>query len=129
MIGVDLSQYPKNEPRDKWKQLASGQVYSLRQVAYQMKPGDLIFAKSGPLIVGRGRILGPYEFDRKRLVIDPEGKPWEHQLPVRWQEVGPVEVQLGRPQITTVRPLSEDDVRLFEKAYSHQYGDKSPALP
>ncbi len=121
MIGVDLSRCQKNEPRYKWRQLASSQVYSLRQVAYAMQRGDLIFVKSGPLIVGKGRILGPYQFDKRGLLTDPNGRPWEHQVPVEWHQVGPVKIQLGTNQLFTVQELAEQDVRSFDEAFADQF--------
>lgn len=45
---TDLSKLPNGEPKELWAQLAPTQKYNLRQVAYEMKAGDVIYVKQGP---------------------------------------------------------------------------------
>lgn len=122
MVGIDLSRFPKGQPKDKWKQLASAQQSSLKKVAYEMEPGDTIYVKQGKHIVGRGSVTSSYQFDSQRRLLDPNGTPWEHQVRVEWHQLQPVKVQLGSQQVFTVQELSDGDVRRFEQAFIHQYG-------
>src|SRR3972149_415563 len=112
---VDLSKYPQGEPKDLWAQLSPAQKYSLRQVAYVMKEGDVIYAKQGPKIVGKGIVKGSYQFDAKFRIIDTNGTPWAHQVPVEWlPDFVEVRVSLGDQQRYTVRELSSDDLSRLE---------------
>lgn len=108
---VDLSKYPPNERKELWKGLESPQKYSLRQVADVMKKGDVIYAKQGSKIVGKGIIKGSYQFDAKFRIIDPDGRPWAHQVPVEWQpDFVEVRLKLGDQQTWAVRELSKDSL-------------------
>jgi hypothetical protein len=60
---VDLSKYPQGEPKDLWAKLQPSQSASLKRIAYEMKKGDVIYVKEGPMIVSRGVVTGPYKFD------------------------------------------------------------------
>lgn len=115
-IGVDLSQYPPYplyaKPKDRWAQLSTSQKVSLWRVAYEMKKGDVIYVKQGNLIVGRGVVTGSYRFDKRRRVVDIGGNPWEHQVPVKWdQNFQPIQIQIGRNQQFTVEKLTLEDVK------------------
>lgn len=108
---IDLSQSPYGEPEELWKQLKPSQKASLRRVAYEMKAGDVIYVKQGPKIVGKGVVRGSYHFDAKFRLIDPNGEPWAHQVPVKWVPDFPeVKVLLGSEPLT-VKELSSDNVR------------------
>jgi len=114
---VDLSRYPAGEPKSAWSQLAPSQQMSLRRLAYEMEPGDVIYVKQGPMIVGKGVVTGPYYFDKDNRITDPGGTPWQHQRPVNWDSSFPqVHVQIGQPQIVTLVPLTTEDVRVVEQA-------------
>jgi len=112
---VDLSKYPQGEPKDLWAKLAPAQKYSLRQVAYVMKKGDVIYAKQGPNIVGKGIVEGRYKFDSKFRIIDDYDIPWTHQVPVEWQSnFVAVKMSLGDQPRFTVRELNENDLSELE---------------
>jgi hypothetical protein len=114
---VDLSGYPEGEPREAWAQLASSQQASLKRFVYEIQEGDTIYVKKGPLIVGKGVVAGPYRFDKRNRIQDPEGTPWQHQRSVTWSPRFPqVRIQLGRQQIVTLVPLTDADVRGIERA-------------
>lgn len=99
-----------------WAQLTATQNASLRRVAYEMKSGDVIYVKEGPKIVGKGFVTGPYTFDSKFRIVDPNGYAWPHQVPVDWLPDFPgARVLLGAEQLT-VKRLSGADVQRIESA-------------
>lgn len=112
---VDLSKYPQREPKHLWAQLKPTQNASLRRVAYEMKKGDVIYVKQGTKIVGRGIVKRRYKFDYEDRMLDPDGNPWAHQVPVKW-ELGfqPINILLGSEPMT-VLPLREERLRKLEK--------------
>jgi hypothetical protein len=113
---IDLSKCPRYEPKKQWAQLSAPQKYSLRQVAYEMKKGDVIYAKQGSMIVGKGIVKGSYRFERKKRIQIGKDIPWMHRVPVKWlSDFVPVEVSLGDQQRWTVRKLSAGDVRKVER--------------
>jgi hypothetical protein len=113
---IDLSQYSYGEPKNLWKKLEPAQKASLRRVAYEMTVGDVIFVKQGTKIVSKGIVKGSYQFDTKFRLIDPNGTPWAHQVPVQWVLDFPeVEILLGAEPLT-VKELSPDKVEELEAA-------------
>jgi len=79
LFTTDLSNYPAGEPQQLWSKLKPTQKASLRRVAYDMKLGDVMYVKQGPMIVDRGTITGSYAFNSHFRLIDPYGNPWAHQ--------------------------------------------------
>jgi hypothetical protein len=111
---TDLSKLPKGEPKELWAQLAPAQKYNLRQVAYEMKAGDVIYVLQGPNIVGKGSVQGPYRFDAEFRLIAPDGVPWAHQIPVNWAADFPeTRILLGVEQFA-VRELSPDKLEQLQ---------------
>lgn len=111
---TDLSKYPKGEPKGLWAQLKPTQKASLGRVAYEMKAGDVIYVKQGPKIVGKGVVKGSYRFDSKFCLIDPNGIPWAHQVPVEWVSDFPeTRILLGSEPLT-VKELSPDELKQLE---------------
>lgn len=111
---VDLAQHPENEPSELWSELAPAQKASLKRLAYQMEPGDVIYVKEGPRIIGKGIVTGPYTFDAAFRIIDPHGVPWSHQVPVRWiPEFPEIDILLGAEQYT-ICPLTPEKVARIE---------------
>ncbi len=120
---VDLSRYPAGEPRSAWSQLWPSQRASLRRFVYDMEEGHVIYVKQGPMIVGKGVVVGPYQFDGRNRITDRDGTPWQHQRPVKWEaEFAPVRVTIGIQQIVTLVRLGTDDVKLVEHAVKRQRG-------
>lgn len=123
---IDLSRYADGEPRSAWSQLAASQQASLKRLVYKMEAGDVIYVKQGRMIVGRGVVAGPYRFDKKNRIKDPDGTPWQHQRPVRWTPGFPeVPIQIGRQQAVTLVPLADDDVKRVEQATAACFADAS----
>jgi hypothetical protein len=116
--GVDLSRYPRGQPKAKYSQLSgTAQHASLKRFVYDIDEGDVIYVKEGPEIVARGIVDSDYFFDKKNTIVDDDGIPWQHQRKVIWTPFIPaVRIQLGSPQIYTVCPLDARDVKRIEKA-------------
>ncbi len=113
---VDLSQHEPYEPKELWDKLRSAQKSSLGAVAYEMKEGDTIYVKEGPKIVRKGAVLGPYQFDRELRIVDGNGLPWAHQVPVKWDPYFlAVKVLLGS-ELSTVKRMTEADLELIKVA-------------
>ena len=113
---TDLSKHPKGEPKDLWKQLKPTQKASLYRVAYEMKAGDVIYVKQGPKIVSKGVVKGSYQFDSKFRLINPNGVPWAHQVPVKWVSDFPeTRILLGSEPLT-VKKLSPGNLQQLKSA-------------
>jgi len=101
----------------KWAALRGSQAHSLDRFVYQIEEGDVIYVKKGPLIVAKGAVTGPYFFDKKNRVVDPEGTPWQHQRGVRWTPYREeVSIQVGYAPNVTLVPLDARDVKRLESA-------------
>jgi predicted HNH restriction endonuclease len=95
-------------PRELWRCLSASQVSSLKHVAYGMAEGDIIYVKEGPLIVGRGKVLGPYKFRLNPNILDSDHYLWPHQVPVAWESDFPsFNLKLG-PELHTVLTLTPE---------------------
>ncbi len=111
---TDLSKHPEGEPKELWTQLAAPQKYNLRQVAYEMKSGDVIYVKQGLKIVGKGIVQGPYRFDAEFRLTAPDGVPWAHQVPVDWAVDFPeTKILLGAEQYA-VKELSPEKLEQLQ---------------
>lgn len=111
---TNLRKHEEGEPKELWAKLAPAQKASLKRVAYEMKKGDVIYVKEGKYIIGRGTVIGSYKYDTKNRIIDPDGCPWNHQVPVEWQtDFTPIQILLGVEQYT-VRPLTGEEVETVE---------------
>lgn len=116
---VDLSKYPRYQPKRLWNQLAPAQRASLGRVAYEMRRGDIIYVKEGPYIVGRGTVVRPYRFNPKTQIPSPRGA-WPHQVTVKWDgDFIRVRVLLGAEQFT-VLPLTGDRLRELQVAIKRE---------
>jgi hypothetical protein len=116
-LNFDLSQYPEGEPKKYWSKLSPAQRYSLKTFVWRIKRRHTIYVKQGPNIVGKGRVLKPYVFDRNSPVKGEHGDRWPHIIRVRWDsKFNPVRVQVGDTQQYTIRPLSQNDQRKVDHA-------------
>lgn len=112
---TDLRKHPYLEPSEKWKQLKPTQNASLKRFAYEIKVNDIIYVKQGPSIVGRGKVVGPYKFNKNTEIYCPkENEPWFHQMDVKWEnDFIPFRLLLGSEQFTVI-PLDKDQVSKIE---------------
>lgn len=90
---IDLSVFDEEKLPQEWNGLESGQSGSLRNVAWRIRGGDIIYvAASYPSrIVGVGRVKGPqdslaYRFLTETPIVDDDGNPWSHLVKVEWQQ-------------------------------------------
>ena len=114
---LDLSKFARGKPQSAWTALRGSQPHSLDRFVYQMQEEDVIYVKKGPVIVAKGVVAGPYLFDKKNRIIDPEGTPWQHQHLVRWSPYREeVLIQVGYAPNVTVVPLDARDVKRLESA-------------
>jgi hypothetical protein len=51
-----------------------------------MKNGDVIYAKTGTQVVGKGRIISEYAYDPTILRGTPGGESWAHYVIVQWEK-------------------------------------------
>lgn len=119
----DLTNHKYNEPRSLWNKLFPSRKASLRHVAYDMKNGDTIYVKEGLQIICKGTVLGnadrAYAFDQKFRIIDHNGTPWPHQVPVAWDvSFKPVNVLLGAEQ-NAVLELTGERLKKLQNALSN----------
>jgi len=127
LTGIDLSQHEQGEPKTLWSQLASSPRTSMRRFVFAMQPGDTIYVKQGPKIVGRGVVIGPYNFDEHGFVREKSGNPWQHQRSVAWHPDFPeVAIQLGDAPLFTVEELDADDLSRIGLAVAELGWSDSP---
>jgi hypothetical protein len=114
-LRIDLSQYKNDPPKALWNKLESAQKGSLRKIAHQIAPGDIIYAKQGGLLVGKGIVKSRYKYDSKFLLCEPNGNPWAHYVEVDWQPDFPeTPIRFGAVQ-TTIKNLTPTEVAYYDK--------------
>lgn len=110
-MNFDLSEYPPDKFPERWRGLPSESKYSLTAFAFRVKAGDVIYAKDGADIVGRGIVKRKYYYNPHCPVRDENGERWPHVLDVSWETgFSPVEMSLGDAQRFTVRALAGVDL-------------------
>jgi hypothetical protein len=116
LVRTNLLTYPAFEPRAKWRKLHPTQKSSLGHVAYDMKGGDAIYVREGKSIIAQGKVKGrrgaaAYRFDSTFRLVDPNGTPWAHQVPVAWDpNFEEMPNKLGQDQVT-VKALTPKQVK------------------
>jgi len=70
--------------RRKWPKGTSPRA-SVRHLWLDMKKGDIIYAKTGTQVVGKGRITSEYAYDPAILRGTTGGESWAHYVKVRWE--------------------------------------------
>lgn len=119
----DLTNHKYNEPHSLWKKLSPSQKASLRHVAYDMKSGDTIYVKEGTQIICKGTVLGKpdraYVFDESFRIVDHNGTPWPHQVPVAWEaSFKPISILLGAEQNAAME-LNGERLKKLQRALSN----------
>ncbi|WP_084323985.1 HNH endonuclease [Methanolobus tindarius] len=89
---------------------------SLKHVVFHMKEGDVIYAKKGTEIVGKGKIAE--EYDYKPGIVKQDGVRWEHYVKVDWNtDFKPFVLDLSANQHTVLKINQERLARIREKEY------------
>jgi hypothetical protein len=70
--------------RRKWPR-GNNPRANLRHIWLHMKKGDIIYAKTGTQVVGKGRIISEYAYDPTVLRGKTLGERWAHYVRVRWE--------------------------------------------
>lgn len=127
---VDLSKNDPYEPRRQWGRLAPSKKFSLGAVAYLMRPKDVIYAKDGASIVGKGIVRSRYRFDP--TVLNRPDVDWAHHVKVDWHSTFPVGlVSYVGPTQSTVHRLSAKQVSILERQLpkaTAAFGKKAEAM-
>jgi len=91
---------------------SSGQA-SMRRLAYEVQPGDIIYARSSPHIVARGEVTRGYGFDEH--ILGGTDCPWEHYIKVDWERLPPFKVAID-PKPVTLMELVGANLRKIDAA-------------
>ena len=99
--------------RRKWPRSTSPRA-SLRRLWLDVKPGDIIYAKTGPRAVGKGRVVKPYAYDEKLCRHEFGPHLWPHYVTVEWQnDFAPFDFHFRAPQHTLLE-LKPDELRRLQ---------------
>ena len=86
--------------RRKWPKGTAPRA-SVRHLWLHVKKGDVIYAKTGTRVVGKGRITSEYAYDPAILRGTPGGERWAHYVRVRWEtDFVPFDFRFDAPQFT-----------------------------
>jgi hypothetical protein len=115
-LGCDWSRFSIEEFRKRWKK--NGWPVTARKyceyMLFDMKPGDVIYAKSGPRIVGRGTVTRGYGYDP--TILQDERCDWPHYVRVEWESsFRPFRCLLESEQ-STIFKLNEARIEKVRKA-------------
>jgi len=69
---------------------------ALRDLRFAVMPGDVVYARSSPYIVGKGTVTTGYRWDPD--LLSDTGCRWEHYLEVDWRE-------FAKPFGVTIQPV------------------------
>jgi hypothetical protein len=118
---TDFSDMSFEDATSAWIELAPAQKASMRCLAYEMQGGDIIYAKQGSQIVGKGIVRGvpgerAYAYDAASpRIVDPNGTPWLQQVRVSWiNDFEPLVIEIGSSQQFAIQQLNETDVTRLE---------------
>lgn len=87
---------------------------SLRHLAYDMQPGDIIYVKDSTMIICKGTIEEGYSYDPN--ILSGAKEPWEHYVKVKWKDdFIPFEHKLKAEKSTVLRLTGDRLDLLLEK--------------
>jgi hypothetical protein len=93
--------------RRKWPQGTTPRA-SMRHIWLDMKKNDVIYAKTGKQVVGRGIVVGEYEYDPNILRERGGKQDWAHFVRVRWEpDFVPFECEFDAVQCTILELTGE----------------------
>jgi len=117
---LDLSPYSTQQLPPEWAELEGPQKTSLRRAAFEIQAGDVILVKEGPLIAGRGKVVGvpgarAYQFRPELGLIDENNTPWPHTVPVEWDDnFAGIAISVGRAQYYTVEEIAISEASVLD---------------
>ena len=85
-VVTDCRKLTREQFKARWRRFAPTNISmrtSIGHLAYDMKIGDVIYAKKGPYIVGKGTVVGEYAYDPK--ILAGTAARFAHFVKVRWQ--------------------------------------------
>jgi hypothetical protein len=101
----DCSKISEEEFNAIWRRKgvkATSSQSSVKHVAYHMGDGDIIYAKNGTEIAGKGVVRGGYHYQPG--IVKQKDVQWEHYVKVDWDEnFKPFTLDLGANQHTVLR--------------------------
>ena len=121
---TDLSQVEPGERKALLQRLkGTGPRASLRRLAYEMNPGDVIYVKEEKKIIDKGTVTRSYRFNLQNRLGEGSGLVWPHQVAVAWSSnFNPVDSPLVRDRLA-VKKLTCDDVERIERASADVKGE------
>jgi hypothetical protein len=133
---VNLSEFSENNLPPEWSDLEPAQKGSLRNVAWRICGGDVIYvAESYPSrIVGVGRVKGAdgtqaYHFLTDTPVVDDDDHPWRHLVNVEWEQNFPKKgiryPEPWAPQITVLELEPSETAKIKKLIRSKSKNDGS----
>ena len=114
----DCSKLTEDEYDKTWRMKgvkATSSQGSLKNFAYKMKKGDIIYVKEGPYIAGKGVITKEYDYDPN--ILNGTEARWEHFVKVDWKKDYPkIRLVLGADQLIVLELDKErvDKIREME---------------
>lgn len=113
----DCSKLTEDEYDEIWRRKRPRSIQarnSLKNVAYKMEEGDVIYVKQGPCIVGKGEITKGYEYDP--TILKGTKAEWEHFMTVDWEKnFQEFRLVLGADQIAVLKLEGERLNKIREK--------------
>lgn len=119
---IDLAAFDEERLPPEWNRLESAQRASMRNMAWRIHGGDIIYvAASYPSrIVGVGRVKGQqdflaYHFVTDTPIEDDDGNRWCHQVDVEWQPEFSIRYPNPRAAQFTVLKLEPSESSIIKK--------------
>lgn len=113
----DCSKLTEDEYDEIWRRKRPRAISarnSLKNVAYKMEEGDVIYVKKGTDIVGKGVITKEYKYDP--TILKGTKAEWEHFVTVDWgKNFSKFRLVLGADQITVLKLEGERLNKIREK--------------
>ena len=86
---------------------------SMRALAYEVRRGDIIYARSAPYIVARGEVTAEYDYDPN--ILDGTGCRWEHFVRADWAHLPRFKVSI-LPNPPALLKLEGDNLTMMLSA-------------
>ena len=105
----------RNLTKESYIRLLHGKISvsgynSLLSLWSKMKVGDVIYARSAPLIVGKGIVTSGYEFDPD-ILKGAAGPKWAHFVRVKWDDIFiPFIINFGENRLT-LREIKGEELK------------------